>query len=141
MSNPNKRGRPSRGITETNLRLYAPKALMDAMREAAKSQRISLAEAWRRAARDWLVDHLPMAGVLVAIVLASSCGAPFVPAYPGEPECGRPTAIHATRGEPCSGVIQVACECSDRDTLECKGGVWVWSHFFCHDGLNVSTPQ
>ena len=51
---PKKRGRPSKGITEANLRLYAPSALMEAMREAAKKERISYAEAWRRAAREWL---------------------------------------------------------------------------------------
>lgn len=67
------------------------------------------------------------------------CGG-FVPAYAGEPECGRPTALHAIRGAACDGSIQVACECDDRSSLECIGGTWEFSHDLCLAGLNVSTP-
>lgn len=74
---------------------------------------------------------------LLLALLLSGCGAPFTPAYPGEPECGSATSLHGVIGEPCSEVM-VACDCEDRRTLECVDGVWVFSRWLCHGGLGVS---
>lgn len=74
------------------------------------------------------------------LVLVSACGAPFVPVYPGEPECGLPTAVHAVIGTSCSAPDGVACDCEDRRTLWCIDGVWTVKHWVCNGGLGVVTP-
>lgn len=75
--------------------------------------------------------------LLLLALLLSGCG-PFVPAYPGEPECGSPRALHGVIGAACSEVM-VACDCEERRTLECIEGTWQLSHWTCAAGLGVST--
>lgn len=47
-------GRPSFGVKETSVQFWAPDELVEAMRARAEREAIPLAEAWRRAAREWL---------------------------------------------------------------------------------------
>jgi len=46
--------RPSFGVHETRFILSAPKALVEAMKTKAEKEGIAAAEAWRRAAREYL---------------------------------------------------------------------------------------
>lgn len=77
----------------------------------------------------------------LALLLLAGCAPPFVPAYVGEPDCGRPDALHAIERATCDGSIMVACSCDDRNTLECVNGAWVYSHQLCEPGLAVHTEQ
>lgn len=77
---------------------------------------------------------------LLLVLVLARCGAPFIPAYEGEPECGSQHAIHAQERALCDGSVQVACACDDRLTLECVNGLWMFRHDRCSAGLNVSTP-
>jgi hypothetical protein len=78
-------------------------------------------------------------GRVGVMMFISGCGG-FLPAYEGEPDCGRRNALHAIERAPCDGSIQVACSCDDRTSLECVDGVWTFSHDICFAGLNVSAP-
>lgn len=77
---------------------------------------------------------------LLMLVILIGCG-PFVPNYEGEPECGGPNALHAIEGESCPESVDVACDCAERLTLECVGGVWSYFHWGCAAGFGVRTPD
>lgn len=57
-----KRGRPSKGIAETRVFLYAPKALRDLINAAAETEGVTPSEWWRRAARERLLALAREAG-------------------------------------------------------------------------------
>lgn len=86
----------------------------------------------QRARFVWIVRRLSL------MLCLMGCGA-FVPAYSGEPECGRPDALHAIERALCDGSVTVACSCDDRTALECVEGSWRFSHDVCSAGLNVVT--
>ena len=71
----------------------------------------------------------------LAFLLLAGCVTPFVPAYPGEPDCGRHDALHAIERATCDGSVTLACSCDDRHTLECDG-TWRFAHGGC-SGLRV----
>ncbi len=50
----NPEGRPSEGKTEDQQLVRGPRALLEAMRQEAERARVTVAEAWREAAREWL---------------------------------------------------------------------------------------
>ena len=76
---------------------------------------------------------------LLLAVAVTGCGAPFLPAYEGEPECGSSRVIHAVKGEACSGEIDIACDCRERERLRCEGGVWVYGATLCPEsGLGAA---
>lgn len=47
-------GRPSNDLAEAAVLVTGPRELIEAMRIAAERERISVREAWRRAAQAWL---------------------------------------------------------------------------------------
>lgn len=57
-----KRGRPSKGIAETRVGLYAPRALRDLVKAAAEREGVAPSEWWRQAARDRLLALAKEAG-------------------------------------------------------------------------------
>jgi predicted nucleic acid-binding Zn-ribbon protein len=90
-----KRGRPNHHLTEVRVNLCCPPAMADAMRAAAKKERITINEAWRRAAREWL-------GLVLLVLLAG---------------CGRIADVA------CEGPRPISCECVTRCAFEADGGV------------------
>ncbi len=76
-------------------------------------------------------------GRVVMVLCLVGCG-DFMPAYAGEPDCGRPDALHAIERATCDGSVTVACSCDDRNALECIDGSWRWTHSGCAAGLGVT---